>query len=116
MDLKDVQKTIEEEKVLNVKRVKDLRIMLNVLVLRSLPITLSSIVSSFSLGEMTHLLTLDICLMFSLLRIKGKNQIQFLYLYSIFHGTILELQFSPPRRISQIESVITSLVYGRMPY
>lgn len=59
----------------NVKSAKDLRIMLNVLVLRSLPVTLVSIVSSLSLGEVTCLLTLDTCLMFSLVTLQGKNQI-----------------------------------------
>lgn len=49
--------------------------MLNVLVRRSLSVTLISIASLLSLGEVTCLLTLGTCLMFSLVTFQGKNQI-----------------------------------------
>lgn len=65
----------KRENPLNVKSAKAFRITLNVLVLRSFPVTLMSIVSSLSLGEVTCLLTLDTCLMFSLVTIPGKKQI-----------------------------------------
>lgn len=59
----------------NMKGEKDLRIMLSVLVLRSLPATLISIVSSLSLGKVICVRTLDTCLMFSLVTLQGKNQV-----------------------------------------
>lgn len=55
----------ERKDPFNVKSVTDVRIMFNVLMLRSLPVTLTSIFSLLSLGEVTCLLTPDTCVQFS---------------------------------------------------